>query len=100
MGALWLHHPAVGAVAYNGAKIEVAHLWVDWLHHPYRQGGPAQRDIIRKGPHVSRLATSTLPPGGSPTRGQNQQAITCERIPYIILAVCGVPNKKSKSQRE
>ena len=48
----------------RGTKSEVAHKWMDWLHHPCRMGGPQPfraGDKTRSGPQVDGLATS--PPG-------------------------------------
>ena len=47
----------------------MAHKWARWLHNPYRLGGPHRfraEDRIRSGPQVGKVATSPLPPGGSP----------------------------------
>ena len=65
----------------------------DWLHHPCRLGGPQQGDKIRNGPHVSGLATTPPPSGGSPKNGQHQKGTTLGRIGYITPAVWGVPHK-------
>ena len=46
-----------------GTKSEVAHMWADWLDHPYHLGGPQcfkAGDKIRIGPHVGLVATSPL----------------------------------------
>ena len=99
--ARWLHHPCrlgvptasergdrirsgpqVGKVATSslppqgsptlqigGTESEVAHKWARWLHHPCRLGVPTaseRGDRIRSGPQVGKVATSPLPPGGSP----------------------------------
>ena len=54
----------------TGAKSEVAHKWAKWLHHPCRLGNlpPIQGwgGRIRSGPQVGKVATSPLPPRGSP----------------------------------
>ena len=62
--------PAVWRVTNKGKKLKMAQTWADWLHHPCRLGGHQQIGNNRKGPHVGMLATSPLPYGGSPTRGQ------------------------------
>ena len=53
----------------GGAKSEVAHKWARWLHHPCRLGDPHRVRAggrIRSGPQVGKVATSPLPPRGSP----------------------------------
>ena len=53
----------------RGAKSEVAHKWARWLHHPCRLGDPHRVRAggrIRSGPQVGKVATSPLPPRGSP----------------------------------
>ena len=63
----------------RGAKSEVAHKWEMWLHHPCRLGDPHRfraMGKIRSAPQVGKVATSPLPPGGSPplqSGGQNQK---------------------------
>ena len=90
--------PAAWGNPKKGTKSERDHLWADWLHHPCRLGGPPQGDKNIKGPHVGGLATSSLPSGRSPTRGQNQKGTKCERMGYPTPAVCRVPNKRTKSE--
>ena len=53
----------------RGAKSELAHTWARWLHHPCRLGDPHRFKMggkIRSGPYMGRVATSPLPPRGSP----------------------------------
>ena len=53
----------------RGAKSEVAHAWPRWLHHPCRLGEPRSFKAggeIRSGPYMGKVATSPLPPRGSP----------------------------------
>ena len=56
----------------RGAKSEVAHKWARWLHHPCRLGDPHRFKAggggggIRSGPYMGKVATSPLPPRGSP----------------------------------
>ena len=53
----------------RGAKSEVAHNWARWLHHPCRLGDPHRFRAggkIRSGPYMGKVATSPLPPRGSP----------------------------------
>ena len=76
----------------RGAKSEVTHLWARWLHNPCRLGDPDHFRAggkIRSGPQVSKVATSPLPPRGSPplqSGGQNQKWPTSEQGGYITLA--------------
>ena len=62
-----------------GATSDVAHKWARWLHDLYRLGHPhrfTSRGKIRSGPQVSKVATSLLPPRGSPpiqSERQNQK---------------------------
>ena len=54
----------------RGAKSEVAHKWARWLHHPCCLGDPHRFKVggkIRSGPYMGKVATSPLPPRGSPT---------------------------------
>ena len=47
----------------------MAHKWARWLHNPCRLGGPNRfraKGRIKSGPHVGKVATQPLPPGGSP----------------------------------
>ena len=53
----------------GGTESELAHKWARWLHHPCRLGGPHRFRAggrIRSGPQVGKVATSSLPPRGSP----------------------------------
>ena len=64
--------PAVSGIptaSERGAKSQVAHLWAKWLCHPCCLGDPHRfraGGIIRNGPLVGKVATSTLPSHGSP----------------------------------
>ena len=81
----------------RGAKSEVAHKWARWLHHPYRLGDPLRLKAggkIRSGPQVGKVATSPLPPPGSPppqSGGQNQKWPTNGQGGYITPAASGIP---------
>ena len=53
----------------GGGGSEVAHLWAKWLRHPCPLGDPHRFGAggkIRGGPLVGSVATSPLPPRGSP----------------------------------
>ena len=79
------------------AESEVTHKWARWLHYPCRLGGPhlfKAGGRIRSGPQVGKVATSPLPPKGSPplqSGGQNQKWPTCGQGSYITPAAWGVP---------
>ena len=83
--------------AERGAKSEVAYLWAKWLRHPCRLGDPNRFRAggkIRRGPLVSKMATSPLPSRGSPplqSGGQNQTWPTCGQNGYVTPAVSGIP---------
>ena len=82
----------IPSASKRGAKSEVAHLWARWLHHPCRLTDPLRLKaggIIRNGPLVGKVATSPLPPLGSPplqSGGQNQKWHTCEQGGYVTPA--------------
>ena len=73
----------------GGGDSKVAHLWANWLRHPYRLGDPhrfrAGGRGFRSGPLVGKVATSPWGGGGQkwPTSGQTS---------YVGLAVSGIPN--------
>ena len=81
----------------RGAKSGVAHKWARWLHHPYRLGDPHRLRAggrIRSGPQVGKVATSPLPPRGSPPRksgGQNPKWPTSGQGGCITPAASGIP---------
>ena len=68
----------VPTASQRGAQPKVAHKWAGWLHHPCRLGGPHR--FRAGGPNQNwrtsgKVATSPLPPGGSPALrngGHNQ----------------------------
>ena len=75
----------------------MAHEWATWLHNPCRLGGPHRLRAggkIRSGPQVGKVATSPLPPGGTPSLqsvGQNRKWPTSGQGGYITLAAWGLP---------
>ena len=81
----------------RGAKSEVAHLWARWLRHPCRLRDPHRFRAggkIRSGPLVCKVATSPLPPQGSPplqSGGRNQKWPTCGQGGYVTPAALGIP---------
>ena len=87
----------IPSASKRGTKSEVAQLWGTWLHHPCRLGDPLRfkaGDKIKSGPLVGKMATSPLPPRGSPplqSGGQNQKWPTCEQGGYVTPAASGIP---------
>ena len=85
------------ALQSGGGKSEVAHKWAKWLRHPCRLGDPHRCTAggeIRSGPLVGKVATSPLPPRGSPplhSGGGNQKWPTCGQSGYVTHAVSGIP---------
>ena len=90
----------------RGAKSEVAHKWASWLHHPCRLGYPHRFKAggkIRSGPQVGKVATSPLPPRGSPplqSGGQNQKWPINGQGGYIAAAAWGSPRLQSGGQNQ
>ena len=86
----------------RGAKSEVAHKWARWLHHPCHLGDPHRFGAggkIRSGPQMGKVATSPLPPRGSPplqSRGQNQKWPTSGQGGYITPAASGIPTASER----
>ena len=100
--------PAVSGIPTaleRGAKSEVAHLWAKWLRHPCRLGDPLRLRVggkIRSGPLVGKVATSPLPPRGSPplqTGGQNQKWPTCAQSGYVTAEVSGIPTATERGAK-
>ena len=89
----------------GGVKSEVAHKWARWLHHPCRPGDPQRFRAggkIRSGPQVGKVATSPLPPRGSPplqSRGQNQKWPTSGQGGYITPAASGIPTASKRGAK-
>ena len=86
----------------GGAKSEVAHKWARWLHHPCRIGDPDRFRAggkIRSGPEMGKVATSPLPPRGSPplqSGGQNQKWPINGQGGYITPAASGIPTASER----
>ena len=103
--ARWLHHPCRlgGPLHFRaGGRIRSGHKWERWLHHPSRLGGPHRfraRGRIRSGPQVGKVATSPLPPRGSPqlqSGGQNHKWPTSGQGGYVTPAALGVPTASER----
>ena len=88
-GYITLAASGIPTATKRGAKSEVAHKWARWLHHPCRLGDPRRLRAggkIRSGPQVGKVATSPLPPRGSPplqSGGQSQKWPTSGQGGYI-----------------
>ena len=95
----------IPSASERGAKSEVAHLWARWLRNPCRLGDPLRfkaGDKFRSGPIVGKVATSPLPPGGSPplqSRGQNQRRPNCGQDGYITPAASGIPSASKRGTK-
>ena len=89
----------------RGAKSEVAHKWARWLHHPCRLGDPHRFRAggeIRSGPQMGKVATSPLPPRGSPplqSGGQNQKWPISGQGGYITPAASGIPTASKRGAK-
>ena len=89
----------------RGAKSEVAHKWARWLHHPCRLGDPHRFRAggkIRSGPQMGKVATSPLPPRGSPplqSGGQNQKWPINGQGGYITPAASGIPTSSERGAK-
>ena len=87
------------------AKSDVAHKWARWLHHPCRLGDPHRFRAggkIRSGPYMGNVATSPLPPRGSPplqSRGQNQKWPINGQGGYITPAASRIPTASKRGAK-
>ena len=83
----------------------MAHLWARWLHHPCRLGDPLRYKAggkIRSGPLVGKVATSPLPPRGSPppqSGGRNQKWSTCGQGGYVTPAASPIPSASKRGTK-
>ena len=89
----------------RGVKSELAHTWARWLHHPCRLGDPHRFRTggkIRSGPYMGKVATSPLPPWGSPplqSGGQNQKCRIHGQGGYITPAASGIPTASQRGAK-
>ena len=87
------------ASALRGTMNPCTVKWARWLHNPCRLGDPHRFRAggkIGSGPQVDKVATSPLPPGGSPpfqSGGQNQKWPTSGQGGYITPAASGDPHR-------
>ena len=100
--------PAVSVIptaAEQGAKLEVAHKWENWLPHPCRIGDPhrfTSGGKIRSGPQVGKVATSPLRYRGSPplrSAGQNQKWPTSGQSGYLTPTISGSPTAAERGAK-
>ena len=85
----------------RGTKSEVAHKWGDWLHQPWRLGGPQRLragDKHTSGSQVSKLAISPLPFVGSPMLHCGVQNRKGPQIGLVATSPCrlGVPDASER----
>ena len=89
----------------RGAKSEVAHKWARWLHHPCRLGDPHRFRAggkISSGPQIGKVATSPLPPRGSPplqSGKQNQKWPINGQGGYITPDASGIPTASERGAK-
>ena len=103
----YVTHAASGipTASKRGAKSEVAHKWARWLRHPCRLGDPRRLKAggkIRSGPYMGKVATSPLPPRGSPplqSRGQNQKWPINGQGGYVTPAASGIPTASKRGAK-
>ena len=95
----------IPSASKRGTKSQFAQLWARWLRNPCRLGDPLRfkaGDKIRSGPLVGKVATSPLPPRGSPplqSGGQNQKWPTCGQGGYITLAASWIPSASERGAK-
>ena len=89
----------------RGAKSEVAHTWASWLRHPCHLGDPGRFRAggkIRSGPYMGKVATSPLPPRGSPplqSPWQNQKWPINGQGGYVTPAASGIPTASKRGAK-
>ena len=89
----------------GGAKSEVAHTWARWLHHPCRLGDPHRFRAggkIRSGPYMGKVATSPLPPRGSPglqSGGRNEMWPINGQGGYTTPTASGIPTASKRGAK-
>ena len=97
--------PVIPTASERGAKSEVAHKWARWLHRPCRLGDSLRFRAggkIRSGPLMGKVATSPLPPRGSPplqSGGQNQKWSTNGQGGFITPAASGIPTASERGAK-
>ena len=91
----------------RGAKSEVAHKWARWLHHPCHLGDPQRFRAggkIRSGPQMGKVATSPLPPRGSPPLqrggGKIRSGPQLDKVATSPLPPRGSPPPQSGGQNQ
>ena len=95
----------IPTASQRGTKSKVAHKWAKWLHHPCRLGDPHRFKAggkIRSGPLMGKVATSPLPPRGSPPLqcgGQNQKWPIDGQVGYVTRAASGIPTASERGAK-
>ena len=95
----------ISSASERGAKSEVAHKWARWLRHPCRRGDPHRFKAggkFRSGPLMGKVATSPLPPRGSPplqSRKQNQKWPMNGQGGYITPAASGISSASERGAK-
>ena len=104
-GYISLAASGIPTASKRGAKSEVGHQWARWLRNPCRLGDPHRFGAggkIRSGPSMGKVATSPLPPRGSPplqNGGQNQKWPINGQGGYITLAASGIPSASERGTK-
>ena len=102
-------NPAVSGIATaleRLARSEVAHKWAKWLRHPCRLGDPRRLRAggkFRSGPQVGKVATSPLPPRGSPplrSGGQIRSGPLVGKVAMSPLPSRGSPPLQSGEENQ
>ena len=88
----------------RGAKSEVANKWARWLRHPCRLGDPHRFRAggkFRSGPYMGKVATSPLPPRGSPplhSGGKIEKWPINGQGGYVTTAASGIPSASERGE--
>ena len=104
-GFITLAPSGIPTASERGAKSEVAHKSARWLHHHCRLGDPHRfraEGKIRSGPLMGKVATSPLPPRGSPplqSEGQNQKWPINGPGGYITPAASEIPTASERGAK-
>ena len=96
----------IPSASERGAESEVAQKWARWLRNPCRLGDPHRFKAggkIRSGPQVGKVATSPLPPRGSPplkSGGKIRSSPQVGKVATSPLPPRGSPPFKSGGQNQ
>ena len=95
----------IPAASERAAKSEVAHEWARWLRHPCRLGDPHRFRAggkFRSGPYMGKVATSPLPPRGSPrlhSGGKIEKWPINGQGGYVTPAASGISSASKRGAR-